>query len=141
MALNCCDQRGNGVELEGLEALRNCFDESGDATEKKSLEPKCDGDAMIRAERLRHSPEEYGGAWQRKGSERLGRAAEGLSGASRRRAKERRSTAQEMNGIDIHGSKNPRSCWNRNGDRNLNHNEKALFCIIQQTGPENKEEL
>ena len=24
--------------------------------------------------------------------------------------------------------------------RSLNHNEKALFCIIQQTGPKNKEE-
>ena len=35
--------------------------------------------------------------------------------------------------------KNPRSCWNRNGDRNLNNHEKALFCIIQQTGPKSKE--
>ena len=36
--------------------------------------------------------------------------------------------------------KNPRSCWNRNGDRHLNHNEKALFCIIQQDGPKIKED-
>lgn len=67
------------------------------------------------------------------------RAAEGLSGAKPGRAKERRSTAQEMNSIDIQGSKNPRSCWNRNGDRHLNHYEKALFCIIQQAGPKSKE--
>ena len=37
--------------------------------------------------------------------------------------------------------KNPRSCWNRNGGRNLNNHEKALFCIIQQTGARIKEEL
>ena len=32
-------------------------------------------------------------------------------------------------------------CSEHDGDRNLNNHEKALFCIIQQTGPENKEEL
>ena len=31
-------------------------------------------------------------------------------------------------------------CSEHDGDRNLNHNEKALFCIIQQTGPKSKEE-
>lgn len=32
------------------------------------------------------------------------------------------------------------SCCEHDGDRNLNHNEKALFCIIQQDGLEIKEE-
>lgn len=31
-------------------------------------------------------------------------------------------------------------CSEHDGDRNLNHNEKALFCIIQQDGLEIKEE-
>ena len=31
-------------------------------------------------------------------------------------------------------------CSEHDGDRNLNHNKKALFCIIQQTGPKSKEE-
>ena len=31
-------------------------------------------------------------------------------------------------------------CSEHDGDRNLSNHEKALFCIIQQTGPKNKEE-
>ena len=31
-------------------------------------------------------------------------------------------------------------CSEHDGGRNLNHNEKALSCIIQQTGPKSKEE-
>ena len=31
-------------------------------------------------------------------------------------------------------------CSEHDGGRNLNRNEKALFCIIQQTGPKSKEE-
>ena len=31
-------------------------------------------------------------------------------------------------------------CSEHDGDRNLNNHEKALFCIIQQTGPKSKEE-
>lgn len=32
-------------------------------------------------------------------------------------------------------------CSEHDRDRNLNNHEKALFCIIQQSGPKNKEEL
>lgn len=31
-------------------------------------------------------------------------------------------------------------CSEHDGGRNLNHNKKALFCIIQRSGPKNKEE-
>lgn len=36
--------------------------------------------------------------------------------------------------------KSPPCSEHDGGDRNLNRNEKALFCIIQQTGSKNKEE-
>ena len=32
-------------------------------------------------------------------------------------------------------------CSEHDGDRHLNHNEKALICILQHTGPESKEDL
>lgn len=87
------DIRGNGDASEGFETPRNCLDEPGDAVEKESLEPKCDGVAMIRTEWLRRGIVQIGTAQQRKSQEKRGK---GIA---------RNHIAWEMNSIDMHENK------------------------------------